>query len=159
MSVEEWRPIPGYPDYEVSDLGRVKSLKASKPRLLRTFPIHSRYLKVYPSVDGRPSPAFVHRLVLLAFVGPVPPGMMTRHLDGDPQNNHLENLRYGTQAENDQDKVRHGRNWNAAKTHCPQGHPYDDENTLYGPSRRDCRRCHRDRTRLSRARNRETQAA
>jgi predicted transcriptional regulator len=64
------------------------------------------HLKVF--LSGRDHRS-VHRLVLEAFVGPCPPGMMCRHLDGDPTNNRLENLVWGTKEENAADRVRHGR--------------------------------------------------
>src|SRR5262245_48467708 len=50
----------------------------------------------------------VHRLVMEHFVGPCPPGMECRHLDGNPANNRLENLAWGTPAENHADAMRHG---------------------------------------------------
>ncbi|WP_439621469.1 HNH endonuclease signature motif containing protein [Gemmata sp.] len=50
----------------------------------------------------------VHRLILEAFVGPCPLGMETRHLDGDRLNNRLDNLAWGTPAENAADRIRHG---------------------------------------------------
>ena len=50
----------------------------------------------------------VHRLVLEAFVGPCPPGCETRHLNGNPADNRLCNLAWGTHRENAADKVRHG---------------------------------------------------
>lgn len=50
----------------------------------------------------------VHVLVLLAFVGPCPEGMECRHLDGNPANNRLDNLCWGTGSENWNDKRRHG---------------------------------------------------
>jgi hypothetical protein len=46
---------------------------------------------------------------MLAFVGPRPPGLEIRHLDGDPGNNALNNLRYGTRSENLVDKSYHGQ--------------------------------------------------
>ena len=52
----------------------------------------------------------VHRLVLLAFVGPPPEGMECCHEDGDPANNCLSNLRWDTHLNNEKDKARHGRN-------------------------------------------------
>lgn len=52
----------------------------------------------------------VHRLILEAFVGPCPPGLECRHLNGKAGDNRLENLAWGTKAENQQDKVRHGTN-------------------------------------------------
>ena len=50
----------------------------------------------------------VHRLVLLAFVGPCPPGMECRHLDGCRTNNVLTNICWGTKEENHEDRRRHG---------------------------------------------------
>jgi hypothetical protein len=52
--------------------------------------------------------AWVHRLVLEAFVGPCPEGLETRHLDGNPSNNRLENLVWDTHANNMADGIRHG---------------------------------------------------
>ncbi len=49
-----------------------------------------------------------HRLVLLAFVGPCPEGRECCHWDGNPSNNSLSNLRWGTKSENARDKERHG---------------------------------------------------
>ena len=50
----------------------------------------------------------VHRLVLEAFVGPRPRNMQCRHLNGDPMDNRLANLKWGTIQENTEDKRRHG---------------------------------------------------
>ena len=49
----------------------------------------------------------VHRLVLLAFIGEA--SSMCCHEDGNPLNNHLSNLRYGTAQDNADDRSRHGR--------------------------------------------------
>lgn len=109
---ETWRPIPGHTRYEVSDLGRVRSLRRGEPKLMkpaRNVRNEYRYLTVV-SDEGKPWSIQVHRLVLLAFVGPKPDGMETRHLDGDTENNTLANLVYGTRLENVADKVLHGTN-------------------------------------------------
>lgn len=50
----------------------------------------------------------VHRLVLLAFVGPPPPGMVASHIDGNPSNNRPENLRWESPSENERRKRLHG---------------------------------------------------
>ncbi len=53
---------------------------------------------------------FVHRLLAITFISPPPfAKAQVRHADGNPQNNALENLSWGTSAQNAQDKVRHGR--------------------------------------------------
>ncbi len=51
---------------------------------------------------------YAHRLVLTAFRGPCPEGMVTRHLNGVRTDNRLVNLAWGTPCENEADKVRHG---------------------------------------------------
>lgn len=50
----------------------------------------------------------IHRLVLESFVSLCPKGMECRHLDGNPGNNNLPNLKWGTRSENQQDSIRHG---------------------------------------------------
>jgi hypothetical protein len=154
MSTEEWRLIPSAPDYEVSDLGRVRSWRPynghSAPRVLRGFPSpnggHLQYRLV--DVTGESVTTKGHQLVLLAFVGPRPDWAdQIRHLDGDPTNNALSNLRYGTRSENQLDAVRHGTHGQARKTHCPQGHAYVQDNvyTEPGTGGRQCKTCRRER--------------
>lgn len=143
MSAEEWRVVEIAPDYEVSNWGRVRSHKGRKPRILRPWvnPV-AGYHQYNLFVDRRPIYATAHALVLAAFVGPRPDGLCARHLDGNPANNRLDNLAYGTYAENMQDKRRHGTNANLNKTRCPREHPYDDANTYVTPQGfRHCRTC------------------
>ncbi len=116
---EDWRAVPGFEDlYEVSDLGRVKSLaRLKRGRGNRMNPLRERILKATPcygylqvglSEDGQVTYKKVHALVLTAFVGPRPEGMESRHLNGDRRDNHLANLCWGTKLENATDKHRHG---------------------------------------------------
>jgi hypothetical protein len=67
------------------------------------------YLTVNVSRAGKKSARRIHRLVLEAFVGPCPEGHIGCHGDGDPTNNRLENLRWGTHQANADDTLRHGR--------------------------------------------------
>lgn len=158
---EKWLAIADYEGYyEVSSWGRVRSLdritrgRGGCQRLVR-----GRVLS--PSVDGKRyqrvilSPgkrtALVHTLVAEAFLGPRPEGLVVMHADDNPSNNHVSNLSYGTYAANSQQCHARGRgnNWNAAKTHCPAGHEYDDENTYIAPKGdRMCRACARERARI-----------
>lgn len=151
---EEWRPIPGFPGYEVSDLGRVRSLdrdgldgRRLKGRVLRPG-VSRRYRVVSLRRAGRTVTNGIHELVLLAFVGPRPEGAVTRHLNGDGADNRLVNLAYGTQSENLFDRREHGTSDRANRTHCPQGHEYTPENTYRyvrpnGVINRNCRECRR----------------
>lgn len=120
--IESWRTVPGFPLYEVSHLGRVRSLRrthigkhwksgkamriAAGGRVLKgTTARADGYRQV---LLGRGAPRLVHRLVLIAFVGPCPQGMEGCHYDGDPKTNELSNLRWDTRAANIDDAKRHG---------------------------------------------------
>ena len=119
---EEWRPIAGYEGcYEVSNLGRVRSLDRPSRNRCGPFIRRGRILKPYRgrgnggnrygiglSRNGKTKTAAIHNLVLDAFVGPRPAGMECRHLDGDPGNNTISNIQWDSHSENMKDKVRHG---------------------------------------------------
>lgn len=110
MIQEIWKSIPGFPDYEVSDLGRVKSLKRYPNRLLSPVRTTKGYQSVGLAVNGKLYTRLVHRLVMLAFVGPCPEGLEVCHYDCDRINNHLTNLRYDSPSGNYQDSRRMGTN-------------------------------------------------
>ena len=149
---EEWRLIPGYErTYAISSHGRVWSFPRYKCRGgMRKIKMGKRGYPALILTQNSVGKTFeVHWLVALAFLGARPPEYEIRHLDGDPLNSHLSNLAYGTRSENAQDTLAHGRNWNANKTHCPQGHPYDQANTIRissRPTARYCRACITART-------------
>ncbi|QOV97160.1 HNH endonuclease [Rhodococcus pyridinivorans] len=90
----------------------------------------------------------VHRLVLEAFTGPCPDGMVGCHNDGDTTNNRLDNLRWDTPGANNRDKRTHGTDHQVQKTHCPRGHEYTPEN-CYDPTMkvRRCKTCAREKAR------------
>lgn len=109
MLREVWVKVDEWPDYEVSNLGRVRSLKnPDNPVILKQFTIRH-----YPSVNFvsglRRASKRVHRLVALAFLGPAPSERhIVRHVDGNPGNNRVDNLSWGTFEENEKDKGSHG---------------------------------------------------
>jgi hypothetical protein len=140
MGAERWLSIPGFHGlYEVSDHGRIRSYVMFGPTTDRTAQT-PRYLKFDESRGGyqsvrlkRDSTFKVHRLVLLAFVGPVPDGKEVDHIDGNPRNNHLSNLRYVTHAEN--------QAWQAERRLlCFKGHPFKD-NEYWSAGKRYCLIC------------------
>jgi hypothetical protein len=122
---ETWRPVVGYEgSYEVSDLGRVRSVdrlvefigcrggrgvKSLSGVTLSQKMDRSGRMNVNLSVENETSMKLVHRLVLEAFVGPCPDGMEACHWDGNPGNNRPGNLRWDTHKNNHLDKIRHGR--------------------------------------------------
>lgn len=101
--MERWAPILGYPDYEVSTHGRIYSLVSH--RELRQSYGGKGYLKVnlYNTDGGKTK--FVHRLVAETFLDMQ--DLEVNHIDGNKENNRVENLEPATRLEN----VRHS--WRA----------------------------------------------
>lgn len=105
--MERWLPVVGYEGrYQVSDQGRLRSLQRSG-RVMRPSQTRGR-----PHVNlrghGRIVTRVVSSLVLTAFRGRRPPGMLACHTDGDAANNKLDNLRWDTVAANYADDRRNG---------------------------------------------------
>lgn len=147
--MELWRPIAGWQgQYEVSDLGRVRSLDRQtangfrRGRVLKPMPKAGGYLFVQLYKNGRQYARHIHALVLEAFTHARPQGMQVCHNNGDPTDNRLENLRWGTPKENHADMWLHGTR--KLKTHCPQGHEYTDDNVYRSAhGSRNCKICSR----------------
>lgn len=149
MHDEEWRPIPSWPHHEVSSHGRARSvdhlvatgIKNHTHRLIKGRILHSTANEGgYHRVGGR----YLHHLVLEAFVGPRPPGLVGCHEDGDHDNNSPSNLRWDTYAANEADKLRHGRNHQASKKVCKRGHELVEPNLdpyQLSKGHRLCRAC------------------
>ena len=108
---EVWRDIPGFEGlYQVSDMGRVKSLGRkvlkkngfyeNKPeRLLKPFSNGKGYWSVeLYTKDSKSKRLYIHRLVMLAFEGYK--DLVVDHEDRDRSNNKLKNLRYVTARKN-----------------------------------------------------------
>ena len=101
----------------------------------------------------------VHRVMYETFVGPIPVGLVLDHLCRVPACVNPTHVEPVTQREN----IMRSENimaLNARKTHCPQGHPYDDENTIVDKQgHRRCARCRIRQHREEHERNRERYAA
>lgn len=109
---EIWRPIIGLGGkYEISNFGNIYSV----PRVDRGRKWGGYLVKLSKDRDGYcvftvrgVSSTRVHRLVLEAFSGKNMKDMIVRHLNGNPSDNRLENLRWGTNSENVRDSIAHG---------------------------------------------------
>lgn len=118
---ERWLPVVGFEGlYEVSDLGRVRSLtrivetsigpRIYQGRILQQYigPGTHGYPQASLSKDGRTRPQKVYKLVLEAFVGPCPRRQEARHGPAGKAESALWNLCYGTRTENNWDRARDG---------------------------------------------------
>lgn len=147
---ETWRPVLGHEEtYAVSDRGRVLSFHKGLSRFLAGAVDRDGYLCVKLYRNKRPIHRPVHQLVCEAWHGPRPDGLEVRHLDGEKLNLAPSNLKWGTQSENGFDRVRHGANFQANKTHCPQGHAYEGQNlVIERDGSRKCRICKNARVKV-----------
>lgn len=107
------RICPSWPEYVVSDDGRIRrAVKrgSADARERKPFLSTNGYLYIAMRHNGKTQSVGVHRIVAEAFLGSPPSGShQVAHADGDRTNNRVSNLRYATRAENEGDKVAHGR--------------------------------------------------
>ena len=118
--VEIWKPIPGFHNYEVSNFGQIRSLRRNVVHVdgmvhsyggrIRKPGFAGAGYAFVPLVKTKnlPKNVYVHRAVLLAFVGPCPDGMEACHCNGDRTDNRLCNLRWDTHRKNCNDRILHG---------------------------------------------------
>ena len=105
---ETWKPVIGWPEYEVSSLGRVRSLKRKNPKILTNTLTNWGYHRVGLCIGKASYTRKVHILVAEAFIGPRPNGLWCLHRDGNKLNNIPSNLYWGTHQDNVNDAMHHG---------------------------------------------------
>lgn len=106
-AIEIWKDIPNYEGYQVSNLGRVKSLERIdalghrlKEKILKPQLNSNGYYKVVLCKNSIKKKYFVHRLVYEAFNGQIPEGLQVNHINEIKTDNRLENLNLMTAKEN-----------------------------------------------------------
>lgn len=112
--IERWKVLQAWPDYAISNFGRVKRLtsrtRAKAGTILKNVPRSKTH--PYPCVSlcggGKKTLLAVHQLVMLAFRGAPPPGHEINHCDGDKTNPPLSNLEYRTRGGNILHSYEHG---------------------------------------------------
>jgi len=111
MGKDTWAKIKGFPFYEVSNCGRVRSIRNTIVRKNgASFTIRGKellgsdngsgYLRVYLYADGLKKRAYIHRLVASAFIDNPNDAPFINHKDNNPMNNAVENLEWCTHEEN-----------------------------------------------------------
>lgn len=106
---EEWKWIKGFEEqYQASNLGQIKSFKVNKNGSIMTG-TKSKDGRIRVNLNGKKY--LVHRLVLMAFYPELQTdeNCLVLHLDGDPTNNNLNNLKWGSYKENANDELMHQR--------------------------------------------------
>jgi HNH endonuclease len=124
-------PIPDFPGYRVGDDGSVWSswklvyggiLGASSEITDEWHQLSTYCGNYHPSVvlvrNRQPHTKTVHVIVLETFTQPRRSGLVCRHKNGIGTDCRLENLEWGTPAENEADKIRHGTDGKGERIHC-----------------------------------------
>ena len=102
-SMEIYKVIEGYEDYQISNYGNIKSFRFKKERILKPGIDGAGYLKVSLFKDRKAKTKNVHQLVAIAFLNHKPnglKGLVVDHIDNDKHNNNLENLQLINHREN-----------------------------------------------------------
>ena len=96
MEYEIWKNVTGFEQYQVSNKGRVRSLKNGNPRIMKGFMNNKGYFVVDLSKNGIRNHKYIHRLVALEFADGYFEGAIVNHKDENPKNNKQENLEWCT---------------------------------------------------------------
>lgn len=106
--MEQWIDVIDFEGiYQVSNFGQIRCAKTGKIKKITISKACGRpYLSLWK--NNKSKVCRPYKLVMEAFVGIRPQGMECCHNDGNPQNNHLSNLRWDTPKNNHADKIKHG---------------------------------------------------
>ena len=113
---EIFKKIPEFPNYLVSNLGRVCSIRNGIREFKKLRPCSGReeYLNVTLWDKGIKKKICIHNLVAKIFIGEVPEGYIVDHIDNNPSHNYVTNLQIITLKENTQKAAKHSYNMTIA---------------------------------------------
>ena len=113
---EIFKKIPEFPNYLVSNLGRVCSIRNGIREFKKLRPCSGReeYLNVTLWDKGIKKKICIHNLVAKIFIGEVPEGYIVCHIDNNPSHNYVTNLQIITLKENTQKAAKHSYNMTIA---------------------------------------------
>lgn len=103
------KPIPGYSNYEVSNWGRIFTVKNGTriEKLPRPCNNREQYLIIHLWNQGQKKKICVHNLVAKVFLGEIPDGYVVDHINNNPYDNYVTNLQIVTVAENGKKAAKH----------------------------------------------------
>ncbi len=96
MLKEKWKIVHDYPNYQVSNLGRIRSNK----KILKPIKTRNGYLHIFLYKNGVKKQFLLHRLICEAFIENINNYKEVNHIDGNKSNNNINNLEWCTRKEN-----------------------------------------------------------
>lgn len=117
---EQWKNIPNYIDYQASNLGRIKSLKFNKERILKPAINSSNYLCVGLSKKGKVILRTIHQLVAETFLNHKPNGhnLVINHINFNKKDNKLKNIEIVSHRINSSKRKKEGLSKYTGVTWC-----------------------------------------
>lgn len=107
--MEHWKAVPNTNEkIFVSDMGRCKSLLRGSERILKMQADNKGYLRIRVTIDRKKMTFKVHREVAKAFIDNPENLPQVNHIDGDKNNNSVNNLEWVTNQENAIHAVKNG---------------------------------------------------
>ena len=108
--MEIWKGVKGYSNYQVSNLGRIKSLNGGGDKILKDRITHSGYNRVCLYKNGDANHLMVHRIVCQEFIRNTHNKKTVNHKNLNKVDNRVENLEWMTHKENNQHAIDNGKN-------------------------------------------------
>lgn len=136
--MSNWREIPHYENYDVSDDGHVRNRKTG--RILKTSWTRGDYEKVNLRSNGEAKSIKVHRLVAGAFIPNEENKPYVNHLDGNKHNNRADNLEWCTSSENNKHAFDNGLSYRPDSSGVPKRKTVILETGMIFDSISDCAR-------------------
>jgi hypothetical protein len=133
---------------------------AHRPELGPCWPwTRGHFAEGYGAVKWADKTRGTHRVAWMVTYGPIPPRICVLHHCDNRPCCRPDHLFLGTKGDNARDMTAKGRHDRQQRTHCPQGHPYDDANTYWYRDHRYCRTCSSDRRRSGQTTHNSTRAS